>query len=67
MRIATVGKWVAFTSERDGSSDTYRIHPDGTGIERLTDDPAYEDQAVLSPGGKMLAFVSTRATGVPRG
>src|SRR5262245_40528210 len=57
------GQWVVFTSERDGSSDIYRIHPDGTGLERVTDDPAYDDQAVLSPDGKTLAFVSTRTTG----
>ena len=28
-----------FTSERGGSADLYRVHPDGTGIERLTDAP----------------------------
>jgi TolB protein len=57
------GKWVVFTSERNGSADIYRIHLDGTGLERLTDDPSFEDQAVLSPDGKSLAFVSSRETG----
>jgi TolB protein len=57
------GKWVVFTSERNGSADIYRVHPDGSGIERLTDDPAFDDQAVLSPDGKTLAFVSSRGTG----
>ena len=37
--------WTVFTSECDGSADLYRIHPDGTGLDRLTDDPAYDDQA----------------------
>ena len=37
------GKSIVFTSERGGSSDIYRVHPDGSGIERLTDDPAYDD------------------------
>ncbi len=55
------GDWIAFTSERAGSADLYRIHPDGTGIERLTDDPAYDDQAAFSPDGQRLVFVSTRA------
>src|SRR5438045_3325170 len=41
------GKWIVFTSERAGSADVYRVHPDGTGLERLTDDPAYDDQASL--------------------
>src|SRR5690349_10759984 len=31
------GKWVVFTSNRNGSSDIYRIHPDGSGLEQLTD------------------------------
>src|ERR1035441_10928661 len=48
-------QWVVFTSQRDGSADIYRVHPDGTGMERLTDDPAFDDQAVLSPDGRSLA------------
>lgn len=28
------GKWIIFTSERNGSADIYRIHPDGTEIGR---------------------------------
>ena len=57
------GKWIVFTSERDGSSDIYRVRPDGAGLERLTDGPSYDDQAALSPDGRTLAFVSTRAGG----
>jgi Tol biopolymer transport system component len=57
------GKWVVFTQERGGSSDIYRIHPDGTGLERLTDDPAFDDQGALSPDGRSLAFISTRGNG----
>jgi TolB protein len=57
------GKWIVFTSERAGQSDLYRIHPDGTGLEQLTEDPAFDDQGTLSPDGKSLAFVSTRSDG----
>ena len=32
-------------------------------LERLTDNPAYDDQAAFSPDGKQLVFVSTRAGG----
>lgn len=57
------GKWIVFTSERDGSADLYRVKPDGGAPERLTDDPAYDDQAAFSPDGKQLVFVTTRAGG----
>ena len=57
------GKWVVFTKETAGLSDIYRIHPDGSDLERLTDDPAFDDQGVLSPDGRTLAFISTRGSG----
>jgi TolB protein len=57
------GKWIVFTSERGGSADVYRMHPDGSGLEELTDGPSYDDQAALSPDGGTLAFVSTRDGG----
>ena len=59
---AANGKWISFTSERNGfgQADIYRVHPDGTGLERLTDNPALDDQSALSPDALKLAFVSTR-------
>jgi Tol biopolymer transport system component len=54
------GDWVVFTSDRSGSADVYRAHPDGSGLERLTDHPSFDDQGALSPDGAYLAFVSTR-------
>ena len=57
------GRWVVFTSERNGSADIYRIRADGTGLERLTDSPAFDDQAALSPDNRSLAFVSSRDAG----
>ena len=33
------GRWIVFTSERNGSADIYRAHVDGTGLEQLTNDP----------------------------
>ena len=56
-------EWVVFTSERHGSADIFRARADGTGLERLTDHPAFDDQAALSPDGRTLAFVSTRDHG----
>jgi len=57
------GKWIVFTSERNGSSNIYRIHPDGSGLERLTDNDGFDDQASLSPDGNQLAFISSRGNG----
>ncbi len=39
------------------------MHPDGSNVERLTADAAYDDQAAFSPDGRQIAFVSTRAMG----
>ena len=57
------GGSIVFTSDREGSADLFRVKPDGTGLERLTDDPAYDDQAAFSPDGRQLVFVSTRNGG----
>jgi len=57
------GGSIVFTSDREGSADLFRVRPDGTGLERLTDSPAYDDQAAFSPDGKQLVFVTTRNGG----
>jgi Tol biopolymer transport system component len=56
------GKWVLFTSERNGlgQSDIYRASTDGKNITPLVLGPSMDDQAVLSPDGSRVAFVSTR-------
>jgi len=57
------GASIVFTSEREGSADLFRVKPDGTALERLTDDAAYDDQAAFSPDGRQLVFVSSRQGG----
>ena len=57
------GQSIVFTSDRNGSADLYRVKPDGSGLERLTDSTAYDDQAAFSPDGKQLVFVTTRNGG----
>lgn len=57
------GTWIVLTRETNGQADVFRVHPDGSGMEQLTDDPAFDDQGTLSPDGKTLAFVSTRGNG----
>jgi TolB protein len=62
-RYSSDGQWILYTAERNGLADIYRMHPDGTGVERLTDHVAFDDQAALSPNGRTVAFVSTREAG----
>ena len=47
--FAADGQSVLFTSRRHGSADIYRVGIDGSRLERLTNDPAFDDQAVMSP------------------
>jgi len=61
--VSSNGKWVVFTAEHKGLADIYRVHPDGSGLEQLTNDPAFDDQGALSPDNTTLAFVSTRQGG----
>jgi TolB protein len=55
------GRWIVFTSTRNGSADVFRVRPDATGLEPLTDHESFDDQGVLSPDGRRLAFVSSRS------
>ena len=57
------GQWVVFTADHGGQADLYRVHPDGSGLQQLTSDAAFDDQGSLSPDGRKLAFVSTRDGG----
>jgi Tol biopolymer transport system component len=57
------GKWLVFTSERDGlgQSELYRAKADGSGLQRLTHQVAVDDAAVFSPvDADTIAFVSSR-------
>ena len=49
---------VLVTAARVGRSLSRQT--DGTRIERLTDDIAYDDQPVVAPDGRHVAFVSSR-------
>ena len=47
---------IAFTRTVDGNTDIYMMNLDGTGLVRLTDDPAPDRQEVWSPDGQTLFF-----------
>ncbi len=55
------GKWLSFISQRNGNFDLFRIKPDGSGEERLTSSPGYDDGPDYSPDGKWIYFNSDRS------
>ena len=54
------GKWIIFSSNASGDSDIYRIRPDGTGVENLTQHGATEMHPAWLPDGGFL-FDSDRS------
>jgi TolB protein len=52
-----------FISNRgsDDATDIYQINPDGSGLGRITNDPATESHPRWSPGRRQIAFVSDRS------
>ena len=51
------GKWIAFTSERAGDRDIYKMDVDGENVIRLTKERKC-DEPVWSPDSRWIAFVS---------
>jgi Tol biopolymer transport system component len=57
------GDEISFSSDReDGDWEIYAIHPDGTGLRRVTHIPGNDAHSSWSPDGQWLAF-ATGATG----
>lgn len=54
------GQKIAFMSNRDGNWEIYVSNTDGSGMQRLTDDPANDGLPAWSPDGQVIAFVSNR-------
>lgn len=55
------GKWLVFTSKRDGDIDLYKIRMDGTGLTRLTDSVGYDGGAFFSHDGKRIVWRTYRS------
>jgi Tol biopolymer transport system component len=51
---------IAFTSDRSGKNDIYRVQLDGSGLQQLTTDPARDEGPSWSPDGRQIVFHSVR-------
>ncbi len=54
--VSTDGKWIIFTSVRNGDVDLYKMHPDGSELTRLTSEPGYDGGAWFSRDGKIIVW-----------
>jgi Tol biopolymer transport system component len=54
------GTKIAFTTNRDGNFEVYVMNDDGSNPQRLTTDPASDNNPLWSPRGDLIAFLSTR-------
>ena len=51
---------IAFYSDRDGNPEIYVMGADGSGLARLTNDPASDDSPAISPDGTQIVFLTAR-------
>ncbi len=54
------GPRIVFVSDRDGNEEIYVMNADGSGVTRLTHNPAYDGGPSWSPDGTRIAFDSER-------
>ncbi|GIX03673.1 MAG: hypothetical protein KatS3mg113_0679 [Planctomycetaceae bacterium] len=54
------GRWIVFTSTRDGDPDLYIMTAEGTDVRQLTDAPGYDGGPFFSPDGRWIVFRSDR-------
>ncbi len=57
------GKWILFTSNRDGNGEIYVMNMDGTIFRNITQNPADDTSMSMSPDNKMIVFSSNRGGG----
>src|SRR4051812_3345875 len=50
-----------YYTDPSGNNEIYAIDPDGTGLVRLTSNPALDLEPAWSPDGRKVAFASNRA------
>jgi len=54
--VSVDGKWIVFTSVRDGDIDLYRMKVDGSDVKRLTNKAGYDGGAFFSRDGEWICY-----------
>jgi Tol biopolymer transport system component len=54
--LSVDGRWVIFTSVRDGDLELYKMRPDGSALTRLTHRLGYDGGAFFSRDGKWICW-----------
>ncbi len=60
--ISPDGQWIAFSSDRDGDMELYRMRLDGTAMQRLTHHAGPDGLATFSPDGDRLIYAAGNDT-----
>jgi Tol biopolymer transport system component len=61
--LAQVDSPIVFTSNRDGNREMYTMQPDGSDIQRLTNNQWEDREPAWSPDRSQIAFASNREGG----
>ena len=58
--VSVDGRWLVFTSAREGDIDLYKMRLDGSGLTRLTREPGYDGGAYFSHDGRRIVWRTHR-------
>jgi Tol biopolymer transport system component len=54
--VSVDGKWIVFTSTRDGDIEIYKMKVDGSEVTRLTHEPGYDGGPFFSADGTKICY-----------